>query len=86
MLFWGQQDKVRAVQYWDTASPYHYVRTEDHPEHGLILIVGGEDHPTGIKPDQYEVGTHQRSPLSTMPSKDVCASSACSDALRSCIG
>ena len=53
------QDKVKAVQYWDTASPYHYVRTEDHQEHGLILIVGGEDHPTGIKPDQYEVGPHQ---------------------------
>ena len=60
LVLHDRQDKVKAVQYWDTASPYHYVKTEDHPEHGLILIVGGEDHPTGIKPDQYEVGGHQQ--------------------------
>ena len=62
MVLPDPQDKVKAVQYWDTASPYHYVRTEDHPEHGLILIVGGEDHPTGMKPNEYEVGAQQHVP------------------------
>lgn len=40
--------------YWDTASPYHYVRvarTQD-PE-TEVLIVGGEDHRTG-EPDEGE--------------------------------
>ncbi|HLP41495.1 MAG TPA: FAD-dependent oxidoreductase [Fibrobacteria bacterium] len=35
---------------WDTGEPYHYVRVvedaENDPEHDL-LVVGGEDHPTG---------------------------------------
>jgi hypothetical protein len=48
------QDEFKEGQYWDTAQPYHYVRHEEHPQ-GHILIVGGEDHKTGIKPSEYEV-------------------------------
>ncbi len=42
--------------FWDTAEPYHYVRTqpiEDDLEHEL-LIVGGEDHKTGQADDSGE--------------------------------
>lgn len=36
--------------FWDTAEPYHYLRT--HPfEGGHLLIVGGEDHKTGLDLD-----------------------------------
>ncbi len=48
------QDGFKEAQYWDTATPYHYIRHEEHPS-GNILIIGGEDHHTGIKPDEYEV-------------------------------
>ncbi|HEY3319202.1 MAG TPA: FAD-dependent oxidoreductase [Planctomycetota bacterium] len=37
--------------YWDTADPYHYIRTYRDPSEGDILIVGGEDHKTGTKED-----------------------------------
>lgn len=34
--------------YWDTADPYHYLRTYSPPEgHEDILIVGGQDHKVG---------------------------------------
>ncbi|CAN5718360.1 FAD-dependent oxidoreductase [soil metagenome] len=39
--------------YWDTADPYHYVRTFDSPE-GPLVIVGGEDHKTGQDHDTEE--------------------------------
>jgi glycine/D-amino acid oxidase-like deaminating enzyme/nitrite reductase/ring-hydroxylating ferredoxin subunit len=32
--------------YWDTASPYHYLRVEPHREFDLVIF-GGEDHKTG---------------------------------------
>ena len=32
--------------YFDTADPYHYIRTQDTPD-GEVLIVGGNDHKTG---------------------------------------
>ncbi len=32
--------------YFDTADPYHYIRTQDIPN-GQVLIVGGNDHKTG---------------------------------------
>ncbi len=35
--------------YWDTADPYHYVRTESRQD-GEVLLVGGEDHKTGQFP------------------------------------
>ena len=41
---------VTKALYWDTESPYHYVRLQALPEsesNGELLIVGGEDHKTG---------------------------------------
>ncbi len=32
--------------FWDTAEPYHYVRST-RGEHGDLLLIGGEDHKTG---------------------------------------
>ncbi len=40
------KDSVPVALYWDTSSPYHYVRVESGVNHDL-LIVGGEDHKTG---------------------------------------
>lgn len=40
---------VRAL-FWDTPSPYHYVRVESVDDHDL-LILGGEDHRSGQKDD-----------------------------------
>ena len=37
--------------YFDTADPYHYIRTQDTPS-GDILIVGGNDHKTGKQDDK----------------------------------
>lgn len=36
---------------FDTAEPYHYIRTQPAGDHD-VLIVGGEDHPTGKPGDQ----------------------------------
>jgi glycine/D-amino acid oxidase-like deaminating enzyme/nitrite reductase/ring-hydroxylating ferredoxin subunit len=38
---------VNRALYWDTADPYHYIRTEPHNDTEEFLIVGGEDHKTG---------------------------------------
>jgi len=35
--------------FWDTADPYHYIRSQVDGENGPILIVGGEDHRTGTE-------------------------------------
>lgn len=51
------QDGWKEGQYWDTAKPFHYVRAVKHDDKGLVLLVGGEDHNTGIKPKEYEVGS-----------------------------
>ncbi|HYG73835.1 MAG TPA: FAD-dependent oxidoreductase [Planctomycetota bacterium] len=40
--------------FWDTADPYHYIRSQPDGENGEILIVGGEDHRTGTKEDTEE--------------------------------
>lgn len=43
---------VPALQLWDTADPYHYVRLQRLPQAGHdVLIVGGEDHKTGQAQD-----------------------------------
>lgn len=39
--------------YWDTADPYHYVRIQPGAS-ADVLIVGGEDHKTGLANDQNE--------------------------------
>jgi len=43
---------VPVALYWDTADPYHYVRLAKGPdEEHELLVVGGEDHPTGQASD-----------------------------------
>ena len=42
----------RKAEWWDTDEPYHYVRTEQKDEFD-VLIVGGEDYSTGMKPKDY---------------------------------
>lgn len=44
---------VTRALYWDTETPYHYVRFHSRPDHDL-LIVGGEDHKTGQDDDARE--------------------------------
>lgn len=47
------QNSVPKGLYWDTADPYHYIRTQKHlsdPQYDW-LIIGGEDHKTGQDPD-----------------------------------
>jgi len=36
--------------FWDTASPYQYLRADEHPRHDF-LILGGEDHKSGQEDD-----------------------------------
>ena len=46
---WGMchlQGSVMKADFWDTDSPYHYVRIMEFEDHD-VLVVGGEDHPTG---------------------------------------
>jgi Rieske Fe-S protein len=40
--------------YWDTGDPYHYVRLHAVDADRALLIVGGEDHPTGHSDDARE--------------------------------
>jgi glycine/D-amino acid oxidase-like deaminating enzyme/nitrite reductase/ring-hydroxylating ferredoxin subunit len=45
--------RVTRALYWDTADPYHYIRLHE-PDVGSghpILIVGGEDHKAGQRPE-----------------------------------
>jgi glycine/D-amino acid oxidase-like deaminating enzyme/nitrite reductase/ring-hydroxylating ferredoxin subunit len=43
--------------FWDTASPYHYIRQQKVGREDL-LIVGGEDHKVGHEPDTF--GAYER--------------------------
>jgi len=36
--------------FWDTADPYHYLRTLTTPDASLVIL-GGEDHKTGVETD-----------------------------------
>ena len=40
------RETVPDALFWDTASPYHYLRSEPHRDH-QVVIFGGEDHKTG---------------------------------------
>jgi Rieske Fe-S protein len=42
---------VERALYWDTADPYHYVRTHALDDLHDLLIVGGEDHKAGMPDD-----------------------------------
>lgn len=43
----------RKSQWWDTATPYHNVRIEEREDYD-ILVVGGEDHNSGMKLEDYQ--------------------------------
>lgn len=43
---------VKRTNWWDTCDPYHYVRLEQKPDYD-VLIVGGEDTSSGMKPKDY---------------------------------
>ncbi|CAI5463281.1 unnamed protein product [Closterium sp. Yama58-4] len=43
---------VKRANWWDTASPYHYVRVEEQ-EGCDVLVVGGGDHPVGMPAGHY---------------------------------
>jgi glycine/D-amino acid oxidase-like deaminating enzyme/nitrite reductase/ring-hydroxylating ferredoxin subunit len=58
--------KIPTALWWDTGNysvnsdipPYHYVRTQPLDENNDLLLVGGEDHPTGLtepenKPEEW---------------------------------
>lgn len=63
---------VARALYYDTLKPYHYVRVHRRPRSGSqddVLIVGGEDHPTGKSDDaamrwrSLERWTRERFPM-----------------------
>jgi glycine/D-amino acid oxidase-like deaminating enzyme/nitrite reductase/ring-hydroxylating ferredoxin subunit len=45
---------VTRALYWDTGSPYHYIRLHTLDSTHDLLIVGGEDHKTGQADDEAE--------------------------------
>ena len=47
-------ESVAPGLFWDTADPYHYTRTQEMPDGTSLLIIGGEDHKTGMKRDTNE--------------------------------
>ena len=47
------KNSIEKCLIWDTADPYHYVRTQPEPDYD-VLIVGGEDHRTGQENDGDE--------------------------------
>ncbi|HEY0460585.1 MAG TPA: FAD-dependent oxidoreductase [Pyrinomonadaceae bacterium] len=47
------KDSIEKCLFWDTADPYHYVRTQPADDCD-VLIVGGEDHRTGQENDGDE--------------------------------
>ncbi len=63
---------VPEALYYDTHTPYHYVRVQQRESpgsNGDLLIVGGEDHPTGMRDDatmrwgSLERWTRERFPM-----------------------
>jgi glycine/D-amino acid oxidase-like deaminating enzyme/nitrite reductase/ring-hydroxylating ferredoxin subunit len=45
------KEAIERCLLWDTADPYHYVRTQPAADGYDVLIVGGEDHRTGQEGD-----------------------------------
>lgn len=61
----GSLEKPLDALYWDTADPYHYVRSarlgDGNPaSQKSYLIVGGEDHKTGHEPEGGTQGSFHR--------------------------
>lgn len=50
------KDGIPSALFWDTASPYHYMRRIERAEQTPLLLVGGADHKTGKEPlrDPYQ--------------------------------
>ncbi|MHC5538010.1 FAD-dependent oxidoreductase [Singulisphaera rosea] len=46
----AKRGAIPEALFWDTASPYHYLRADEHPRH-VFVILGGEDHKTGQEDD-----------------------------------
>ena len=46
------KNAIETGLFWDTADPYHYVRTQPEADSD-VLIVGGEDHRTGQEGDDH---------------------------------
>ena len=63
--------RVARALYWDTPTPYHYVRLQTVDPRSELLIVGGEDHRTGQEDDaeeryaRLESWTRERFPQAT---------------------
>lgn len=45
------QDEIPEALFWDTASPYHYIRRIGRADGAPLVLAGGADHPTGKSPD-----------------------------------
>lgn len=66
-------DTLPRALYWDTADPYHYVRLQHGTDGRPLLIVGGEDHPTGDRDDaelrfrRLEAWAHKHFPVHGAP-------------------
>lgn len=43
------KNSVATGLYWDTLDPYHYIRIQPIDDNHDLLIIGGEDHRTGIE-------------------------------------
>lgn len=61
---------VEPALFWDTADPYHYVRTQIRKDGRDLLITGGEDHrsgeehePAAVLFDRLEMWTRERFPM-----------------------
>jgi glycine/D-amino acid oxidase-like deaminating enzyme/nitrite reductase/ring-hydroxylating ferredoxin subunit len=56
--------------FWDTADPYHYIRTHPTPA-GPLLIVGGEDHKTGQESDTVACFERLREYAQRFPARSI---------------
>ncbi|KAK9832029.1 hypothetical protein WJX84_000304 [Apatococcus fuscideae] len=47
-------------QFWDTEAPYHSVRFVEGTSKGDCLLVRGNNHTTGIKPEEIDADTYEK--------------------------
>ena len=48
--------------YWDTGSPYHYVRLQPGPANIDYVLVGGEEHKSGEADDESSASGNWKPP------------------------